>query len=109
MMPWVREAHQYGVPTTIFASVSDRTDVDIINHVLDDNDWPQNVNVRYMFQRGRRVSARLWPRGAAGDLQVPANAGIDADLNGWRYPVFEPNTLSRTLSFFYCPRMIWGR
>jgi mannuronan synthase len=48
----VRELVEYGVPTTLFASVSDRTDVDVITHVLDDHGWPENVEVRYMFQKG---------------------------------------------------------
>lgn len=94
----IREAHQYGVPTTIFASVSDRTDVDLINHVLDDNSWPENVEVRYMFQKGDgkrsamaevlRAISRCAP--APGSLLI----SMDGDIR------IEPNTLSRTLSFF---------
>ncbi len=94
----IREAHQYGVPTTIFASVSDRTDVDIITHVLDANNWPKNVSVRYMFQKGDgkrsamaevlRAISRCMP--APGSLLI----SMDGDI------LIEPNTLSRTLSFF---------
>jgi glycosyltransferase Alg8 len=94
----VREAHAYGVPTTIFASVSDRTDVDVITHVMDEHGWPQNVEVRYMFQKGdgkrsamaevlRAISRRL---PAPGSLLI----SMDGDIR------LEPGTLSRSLSFF---------
>ncbi len=94
----VREAHTYGVPTTIFASVSDRTDVDVITHVMDEHGWPQNVEVRYMFQKGdgkrsamaevlRAISRRL---PAPGSLLI----SMDGDIR------LEPGTLSRSLSFF---------
>ncbi|MGQ4879546.1 glycosyltransferase [Billgrantia sp. LNSP4103-1] len=94
----IREARDYGVPTTIFASVSDRTDVDVITHVMDDHGWPQNVEVRYMFQKGdgkrsamaevlRAISRRL---PAPGSLLI----SMDGDIR------LEPGTLSRSLSFF---------
>ncbi|NVF15634.1 glycosyltransferase [Vreelandella maris] len=94
----IREAHQYGVPTTIFASVSDRTDVDIINHVLDDNGWPQNVTVRYMFQKGdgKRSAMAEVLRAISRCLPAPGSLliSMDGDI------LLEPNTLSRTLPFF---------
>ncbi|QOR39610.1 glycosyltransferase [Billgrantia diversa] len=94
----IREARAYGVPTTVFASVSDRTDVDVITHVMDDHGWPKNVEVRYMFQKGdgkrsamaevlRAISRRL---PAPGSLLV----SMDGDIR------LEPGTLSRSLSFF---------
>ncbi len=94
----VRELVDFGVPTTLFASISDRTDVDVITHVLDDHGWPDNVEVRYMFQKGdgkrsamaevlRAISRRLPPPGA---LLV----SMDGDIR------LEPGTLSRSLSFF---------
>ena len=94
----LREARDYGVPITIFASVSDRTDVDVINHVMDEHDWPRHVEVRYMFQKGdgkrsamaevlRAVSRRL---PAPGSLLI----SMDGDIR------LEPGTLARSLSFF---------
>lgn len=94
----IREAHAFGVPTTIFASVSDRTDVDVITHVMDEHGWPKNVEVRYMFQKGdgkrsamaevlRAISRRL---PAPGSLLI----SMDGDIR------LEPGTLSRSLSFF---------
>ncbi|MBZ5486852.1 glycosyltransferase [Halomonas aquamarina] len=94
----IREAHRYGVPTTIFASVSDRTDVDIITHALDDNGWPQNVNVRYMFQKGdgKRSAMAEVLRAISRGLPAPGSllVSMDGDI------LIEPDTLSRTLSFF---------
>ncbi|WP_447957931.1 glycosyltransferase [Vreelandella sp. EE7] len=94
----IREAHQYGVPTTIFASVSDRTDVDIITHVLEENDWPQNVSVRYMFQKGdgKRSAMAEVLRAISRCLPAPGSLliSMDGDI------LIEPDTLSRTLSFF---------
>ena len=94
----IREARDYDVPTTIFASVSDRTDVDVITHVMDDHGWPKRVEVRYMFQKGdgkrsamaevlRAISRRL---PAPGSLLI----SMDGDIR------LEPGTLSRSLTFF---------
>jgi glycosyltransferase Alg8 len=48
----LRNAADYAVPTTIFAAVSDRTDVDVLAQLLDDYGHPANVEICYMFQRG---------------------------------------------------------
>jgi mannuronan synthase len=48
----VKNAVDYGAPTTIIAAVTDQTDVDVLGHVLADNRMPANIRVRYMFQRG---------------------------------------------------------
>lgn len=48
----LRNALDYGVPTTIFASVSDRTDVDVLQHLLADYQYPAGIEIRYMYQRG---------------------------------------------------------
>ncbi|MFC3283152.1 glycosyltransferase [Litchfieldella rifensis] len=96
----VREARDYGVPTTIFAAIADRTDVDVISHVLDENGWPDNVEVRYMFQKGdgkrsamaevlRAISRCMPPEGS---LLV----SMDGDIR------LEPGTLERSLPFFLC-------
>ncbi|EWH02364.1 glycosyltransferase [Halomonas sp. BC04] len=94
----VREVAEYGVPTTIFASISDRTDVDVITHVMDEHGWPEHIEIRYMFQKGdgkrsamaevlRAISRRL---PAPGSLLV----SMDGDIR------LEPGTLKRSLSFF---------
>lgn len=94
----IKEAREYGIPTTIFASVSDRTDVDIIDHVLDDNGSPQNVEVRYMFQKGdgKRSAMAEVLRAISRRLPSPGSllVSMDGDIR------LEPGTLSRTLSFF---------
>lgn len=48
----VRNALDYQVPTTVFAAISDRTDVDVLAQLLADYDHPAGVEIRYMFQRG---------------------------------------------------------
>jgi len=48
----IRDAADYGVPTTLFAAIADRSDVDIIDQVMEEHGWPDNVSVRYMFQKG---------------------------------------------------------
>ena len=94
----IREARNYGVSTTIFASVSDRTDVDIITHVMDDHGWPQNVEVRYMFQKGdgKRSAMAEVLRAISRCLPAPGSLliSMDGDMR------LEPETLSRSLSFF---------
>lgn len=94
----VREARQYGVPTTIFAAVSDRTDVDIITHVLDDHGWPQNVKVRYMFQKGDGKRSAMAEVLRAISRSLPASGSLLISMDGDIQ--LEPGTLARTLSFF---------
>ena len=48
----IRNVADYGVPTTVFAAVSDRTDVDVLNQLLADYDQPDAIEIRYMFQLG---------------------------------------------------------
>jgi len=48
----LRNAADYGVPTTVFAAISDRTDVDVLNQLLADHDQPDGFEIRYMFQSG---------------------------------------------------------
>ena len=48
----VRNALDYGVPTTVFAAISDRTDVDVLGQVLEEYGHPEQIEIRYMFQRG---------------------------------------------------------
>lgn len=48
----IKNALDYEVPTTVFASVSDRTDVNVLAQLLADYDHPRGIEFRYMFQRG---------------------------------------------------------
>jgi mannuronan synthase len=94
----IREASEYGVPTTVFASVSDRTDVDVITHVMDEHGWPSNIEVRYMFQKGdgKRSAMAEVLRAISRRLPVPGSLliSMDGDIR------LEPGTLERSLSFF---------
>ena len=48
----IANAAQYGVPTVIVASLTDETDIDVLNHVMANNKHPENVQVRCLFQKG---------------------------------------------------------
>ena len=95
----VRNALDYGVPTTIFASVSDRTDVDVLDQLLADYRYPAGIDIRYMYQRGDgkrsamaevlRAIARCEP--GPDDLVV----FMDGDI---RLPA---PTFRRSMPFFY--------
>ncbi|MDX5432768.1 MAG: glycosyltransferase family 2 protein [Halomonas sp.] len=94
----IREARDYGVPTTIFASVSDRTDVDVITHVMDEHGWPRNVEVRYMFQKGDGKRSAMAEVLRAISRRLPAPGALLISMDGDIR--LEPGTLSRSLSFF---------
>ncbi|USZ48751.1 glycosyltransferase [Halomonas sp. DN3] len=92
------EVIDYGVPTTLFASVSDQTDADVLTHLLQEHGWPSLLEVRYMFQKGDgkrtamadvlRAISRRQPR--PGALVI----SMDGDIK------LEPGTLIRSLPFF---------
>ncbi|MCK2184327.1 glycosyltransferase [Halomonas getboli] len=94
----VREVRDYGVPTTIFASLSDRTDVDIITHVMDDMGWPANVELRYMFQKGDGKRSAMAEVLRAISRRAPAPDALLVSMDG--DILLEPDTLERSLSFF---------
>lgn len=94
----IREARDYGVPTTIFAAISDRSDVDVIDHVMAANSWPQNVEVSYMFQKGDGKRSAMAEVLRAISRRMPSHRSLlitmDGDIE------IEPGTLPRSLSFF---------
>lgn len=95
----IRNAIEYGVPTTVFAAISDRTDVDVLNRLLADYDHPEIIEIRYMYQRGDgkrsamgevlRAISRCQP--ASDDLVV----FMDGDI---RLPA---TTFRRSMPFFF--------
>ncbi|MBB3141565.1 glycosyltransferase [Halomonas organivorans] len=95
----VREVRDYDVPTTIFASLSDRTDVDIITHVMEDLGWPSNVELRYMFQKGDGKRSAMAEVLRAISRRAPAPDALLVSMDG--DILLEPGTLSRSLSFFH--------
>ncbi|MDN3556672.1 glycosyltransferase [Halomonas maura] len=94
----VREVRDYGVPTTLFASLADRTDVDIINHVMEENGWPANLEIRYMFQKGDGKRSAMAEVLRAISRRAPAPDALLVFMDG--DILLEPDTLSRSLSFF---------
>ncbi|WP_348815682.1 glycosyltransferase family 2 protein [Halomonas sp. H10-59] len=93
----VQECANYGVPTTIFASVSDRTDVDVIQHVMDVCGQPANVSVRYMFQRGDGKRSAMAEVLRAISRQMPGPSSLLVSMDG--DILLEPGTLERSLPF----------
>lgn len=94
----VREVRDYGVPTTIFASLADRTDVDIITHVMDECGWPSNIELRYMFQKGDGKRSAMAEVLRAISRRAPAPDALLVSMDG--DILLEPDTLERSLSFF---------
>lgn len=87
-----------GRPTTIVAAITDRTDVDVINHVLAGRGRPDLVEVVYSFQRGdgKRSAMGEVLRAIARRMPGPDDLVVfmDGDI---RLPV---GTLRRSIPFF---------
>lgn len=94
----IREARDYGVPTVIFAALSDRSDVDVIDHVMSENGWPDNVEINYMFQRGDGKRSAMAEVLRAISRRMPSHRSLLVSMDGDIR--IEPGTLSRSLSFF---------
>ncbi|MGB8714699.1 MAG: glycosyltransferase [Onishia taeanensis] len=94
----VSEVSNYGVPTTIFASISDRSDVDVITHVMDEHGWPENIEIRYMFQKGDGKRSAMAEVLRAISRRQPAPGALLVSMDG--DILLEPGTLERSLSFF---------
>ncbi|TFH85898.1 alginate biosynthesis protein Alg8 [Billgrantia azerbaijanica] len=95
----VREAADYGVPTTVFAAIADRTDVDIITHVMEEQGWPENVELRYMFQKGDGKRSAMAEVLRAISRRLPAPGALLVSMDGDIR--LEPGTLARSLPFFH--------
>ncbi|GAB2797051.1 hypothetical protein GCM10027040_24560 [Halomonas shantousis] len=94
----IKDAAHYDVPTTIFAAIADRSDVDIIDHVMSDNGWPSNVEIRYMFQKGDGKRSAMAEVLRAISRRMPSHRTLVVTMDGDIR--IEPGTLSRSLSFF---------
>lgn len=94
----IRDARDYGVPTTIFAAISDRSDIDVIEHVMAENDWPANVEISYMFQKGDGKRSAMAEVLRAISRRMPSHRSLLVSMDGDIQ--IEPGTLSRSLSFF---------
>lgn len=94
----IKDAQDYGVPTTIFAAISDRSDVDLIDHVMAENDWPANIEVSYMFQKGDGKRSAMAEVLRAISRRMPSHRSLLVSMDGDIQ--IEPGTLSRSLSFF---------
>ncbi|MBZ9538645.1 glycosyltransferase [Modicisalibacter tunisiensis] len=95
----IRDATDYGVPTTIFAAISDRSDVDVIDHVMAENAWPANVEISYMFQKGDGKRSAMAEVLRAISRRMPSHRSLLVSMDGDIR--IEPGTLARSLSFFF--------
>lgn len=95
----VRDAADYGVPTTIFAAISDRSDIDVIDHVMTENGWPTNVEISYMFQKGDGKRSAMAEVLRAISRRMPSHRSLMISMDGDIQ--IEPGTLARSLSFFF--------
>lgn len=95
----VRNAVDYGAPTTIVASVTDQTDVDVLGHVLAANGEPANIRIRYMFQRGdgKRSAMAEVLRFIA--REMPSRRSIVVFMDG--DVQLAPKALARSIPFFF--------
>jgi glycosyltransferase Alg8 len=95
----IANALDYGVPTTVFASVSDRSDVDVLQQVMAARGHPSQVEMRYMFQRGDGKRSAM-----AEILRAIARIGVGPDdlvvfMDGdIRLPA---STFRRSMPFFF--------
>ncbi|WP_110600652.1 glycosyltransferase [Salinicola lusitanus] len=94
----IRDAADYGVPTTLFAAIADRSDVDIIDQVMEEHGWPGNISVRYMFQKGDGKRSAMAEVLRAISRCMPTHRSLLVSMDGDIR--IEPGTLARSLSFF---------
>ncbi|WP_227370175.1 glycosyltransferase [Halomonas sp. M20] len=94
----IKDVVDYDVPTLIFAAISDRSDIDVIDHVLAENNWPGNIEVRYMFQKGDGKRSAMAEVLRAISRRMPSHNSLLISMDG--DIEIEPGTLSRSLSFF---------
>lgn len=94
----IREAAALGLPTTIFASLSDRSDVEPVEYALEACGSPGNVTLRYMFQKGNGKRSAMGDALRAISRCMPSSRSLVVLMDGDVY--LESGTLSRSLSFF---------
>jgi glycosyltransferase Alg8 len=95
----IKNAIDYGAPTTIIASVTDQTDVDVLGHVLAANGAPANIRIRYMFQRGdgKRSAMAEVLRFIA--REMPSRRAVVVFMDG--DVRLAPGALARSIPFFF--------
>ncbi|MGI9435003.1 MAG: glycosyltransferase [Geminicoccaceae bacterium] len=98
----VKNAIDYGQPTTIIASITDQTDVDVLGQVLAENGYPDQISIKFMFQRGdgKRSAMADVLRSIARDM--PSRDSVIVFMDGDIQ--LEPRALERTIPFFFAER-----
>ncbi|HSH49697.1 MAG TPA: glycosyltransferase [Halomonas sp.] len=94
----ILDAMTLGIPVTIFASLSDRSDVDAIEHAFDSCGRPAKIHLHYLFQRGDGKRSAMGDALRAISRRLPSPRAqvvlMDGDVQ------LEPGTLPRSLAFF---------
>lgn len=95
----VRTARDYGVPTTIYASISDRSDVDVLEALLQDQGWPAGISVRYLYQRGDGKRSAMADVLRTISRAMPTQRSVVVFMDGdIRLPV---DTFRRSMPYFH--------
>jgi glycosyltransferase Alg8 len=98
----VREAKAYGVQTVIFAAIADRSDIDVLNHVMAEHGHPENVEMSYMFQKGDGKRSAMAEVLRAISRRMPTHRSLAVLMDG--DVRIEPGTFERTMPFFLADR-----
>ncbi|MCB1831871.1 MAG: glycosyltransferase [Geminicoccaceae bacterium] len=88
----------YGAPATIIASITDQSDVDLLQHVLDAHGNPKDIEIRFMFQRGDGKRSAMGEAARAIARDLPSPDALVVFMDGDIY--LPPDTLERSLPFF---------
>ncbi|WP_404378819.1 glycosyltransferase [Caenispirillum salinarum] len=94
----VREARDYGVPTVIFAAISDRSDIDVLDHVMEEHGYPANIEMSYMFQKGDGKRSAMAEVLRAISRRMPSHRSLAVLMDG--DVRIEEGTFARTMPFF---------
>ncbi|WP_366657266.1 glycosyltransferase [Fodinicurvata sp. EGI_FJ10296] len=91
------------IPTTIYASVSDRSDVDILSNIIEQSNPPSWLKIRYMFQRGDGKRSAMAEVLRAISRTIPQKDSLVVFMDG--DILLTPNTLNRSIPYFHDPQL----
>ena len=91
-------AASYGAPTKIVASVTDQSDVDMLQHALQLRGNPRNIEIRWMFQKGDGKRSAMAEALRTIARELPSPESIVVLMDGDIY--LPQETFERSFSFF---------
>ena len=94
----IEEAAEYGVPTTIVASVGDHADEELLRDLIDRMETPRNVELVLMQQEGtgKRSAMAEALRAISRRMPPPGSAVLFMDGDVW----VPPGSFAKTMPFF---------